>query len=282
MRKIEPNAEDLRTPFVDTVVFAVTTNCNLRCTYCAVSLPDYRGEDFDLSRVEDLAESFSAAKVSLVQISGHGETTMISGWEALSRSFADRNIEVCITSNFSKVFSDAEVDTFARMSWITISVDTVDRKLLKQLRRKVDLRTILDNMAVIKSSARRLGLSPAFNWQCTLSGDVIFGLIDWFELGLANGVTVFTLGNLIEHPGLPNSPRHPARLDKDRLRAACDVLVNLANQIRSAGVSLVIQPGIIEGINESLGRYGINAPLVIQPAPPPKHRRLFARLRAAL
>src|SRR5262245_27101486 len=75
--------EDLTTPFVQTVLFAVTTRCNLRCTYCAVSLPGYSGEDFDVAGFDRLVDGFAKASVNLVQISGHGETTMIPGWERL-------------------------------------------------------------------------------------------------------------------------------------------------------------------------------------------------------
>src|SRR3977135_1930788 len=84
--------DDLLTPFVDTVLWAVTTNCNLRCTYCSVSRPPYRGEDFDLAAIEQIASEFAAAKVRKIQISGHGETTMIPGWEAIGRAFTHHDL----------------------------------------------------------------------------------------------------------------------------------------------------------------------------------------------
>ena len=170
---------DLLTPFVDAVLWEITTNCNLRCTYCSVSLPIYRGEDFDLARIDALTEEFATAKVRMVQISGHGETTMIPGWQEICQAFTRHDINVCITSNFSKMFSDAELDALARMVHITVSIDTVDRELLKNLRRKVDLRTILYNVAMVRLRAERIGRKPHFNWQCTLSDAVIDGLPDW-------------------------------------------------------------------------------------------------------
>jgi pyruvate-formate lyase-activating enzyme len=282
--------DDLLTPFVDTVLWAVTTNCNLRCTYCAVSLPIYRGEDFDLARAEALAEEFATAKVRMVQISGHGETTMIPGWQAIGHAFTRHDINVCITSNFSKVFSDDELDALARMVHITISIDTVDRELLKNMRRKVDLRTILYNMQLVRLAASKLGREARFNWQCTLSDAVVSGLADWFDLGILNGVKKFTLGNLIEHEGLPDSPRHVAKLGKPQLLAACDRITELARLAHSASAELEIQSGIIEGINESLARYGENQPFAlptfapdVPPTPPnTKPRTLFERLRDAL
>jgi pyruvate-formate lyase-activating enzyme len=267
--------DDLLTPFVDTVVWAVTTNCNLRCTYCAVSMPTYRGEDFDLSHIEQIATDFATAKVRKVQISGHGETTMIPNWQAIGQAFTSHDIHVCITSNFSKVFSDDEVDALARMVLITVSIDTVDPKLLKNIRRKVDLRTILYNMQIVRIAAMKLNREVHFNWQCTLSDAVVSGLDEWFRLGHLNGVKTFTLGNLIEHEGLPGSPQHVAKLDKPELLAACGKITELSHLTHLASLQLVIQPGIIEGINQSLARYGENEPFAlpifapkIPPAPP--------------
>jgi hypothetical protein len=55
---------DLLTDHIDVVLLAATTNCNLRCTYCGVSLPSYFGSDFDFSRIEKLVQEMVAAKVA--------------------------------------------------------------------------------------------------------------------------------------------------------------------------------------------------------------------------
>src|ERR1700740_1396287 len=123
-----------------------------------------------LSRVEKLVQEMVAAKVVFVQIRGQGETTIIPNWEAYCKYFQDSGIHVLITTNFSTVYSEPEIDAFARMSAITISIDTVDRELLKQIRRKVDLRTILYNMQRVRLRAvSHYGREPVYNWQCTLS-----------------------------------------------------------------------------------------------------------------
>jgi Radical SAM superfamily len=254
------SAQDLLTPYVDVALFAVTTNCNLRCTYCPVISPTYVGEDFDLSQTDDLAEEFTLAKVRLVQISGHGETTIIPGWEKLCEAFERRGIAVCITSNFSNIFSDAEIDALARMTHITISIDTVDRELLARMRRRVDLRTILYNMSRVRLRAKQLDRKPAFNWQCTLSDEVTAGLQNWLDMGILNGVTHFTLGNLLAYPGVPGSSRHVATLDGPALETACRELTNLKQRARAAGVALTIQTGIVEGINEKLWSSGVSQP----------------------
>jgi Radical SAM superfamily len=264
--------DDLVTDHVDMVLFETTTNCNRRCTYCGLSLPWYVGRDFDFSRVEKLVREMVAARVDAVQISGHGETTIIPNWETYCKWFQDHGIAVSITSNFSTIYSEAEVDAFARMSCITISIDTVDRELLKQVRRKVDLRTILYNMQRIRLRAVvQYGREPNFNWQCTLSDLVAPGLPEWVQMGLLNGVKNFTFGNLIEYKQLPEIlardkaviPRHVARLEREPLLAACKSIADAVSLAQEAKANVIMQPGIVEGINARLGELGVNTPFAM-------------------
>ena len=263
---------DLLTSRIDIVLFETTTNCNLRCTYCGVSSPSYIGSDFDLSRISDVVSSMVSANVRNVQISGHGETTIIPNWHVHCREFQDAGIGVSITSNFATVFSEAEVDALARMSSITISIDTVDRDLLKAVRRKVDLRTILYNMQLIRLGSLRIGgREPTFNWQCTLTDVVVSGLKEWVQMGLLTNVKSFTLGNFLEHNGLSEVlereraliPRHVAHLDAQSLAEACASISEAVSLARSKGASVVVQPGIVEGINARLGALGVNAPFSV-------------------
>jgi len=262
--------DDLVTRKIDTVLFEATTGCNLRCTYCGVSSPTYISKDFDFGRIEEIAASMAAVHVRTVQISGHGETTMLPDWVRYCREFLDRKIGLCITSNFSKIFSDDEIDVLARMDWITVSIDTVNRKLLMEIRRRVDLRTILYNMQAVRLRAlTKYGRLPVFNWQCTLSNLVIDGLVDWAQMGILSGVEQFTLGNLIENQevaravsadGLP-VPRHIARLERDELLEACRTIQKTVHAVREGGAAITIQPGIEEGIAARLASFGMNAPL---------------------
>ena len=263
---------DLLTDHVDMVLFETTTNCNLRCTYCGLSLPWYVGSDFDFSHINRLVREMVAANVKGVQISGHGETTIIPNWENYCKVFQDHGIEVSITSNFSTIYSDAEIEAFACMSCITISIDTVDRELLRQVRRKVDVRTILYNMQRIRLKAlAAYSREPNFNWQCTLSDLVVPKVPEWVQMGLLNGVKNFTFGNLIEYKDLPELlagekaviPRHVARLEKAQLIAACQSITEAICIAKKAKAVVNVQPGLVEGINARLGEFGINSPFKI-------------------
>ncbi len=262
-------SDDLLTSRIDVVLFEATTGCNLRCTYCAVSAPSYRASNFDFTGIDDIVQSMASANVRTVQLSGHGETTVLPGWDRYCQLFFDRGIALCITSNFSKIFVDSEIDVLARMDWITVSIDTIDRELLMAIRRKVDLRTIIYNLQSIRLRAlRKYHRLPIFNWQCTLSDQVVWGLPDWVQMGLLNGVTKFTLGNLVEQSEVAQTisteglsvPRHIARLDRNDLIKACALIREASLIARDGGGKLNLQPGIAEGVFVRLASFGINAP----------------------
>src|SRR5205823_2860277 len=66
------------------VRLSLTTRCNLRCVYCAVSQSTYQGSDM----TADVAHQATAAilrialehKLRAVHVNGHGETTFVPGW----------------------------------------------------------------------------------------------------------------------------------------------------------------------------------------------------------
>jgi radical SAM protein with 4Fe4S-binding SPASM domain len=189
---------------------------------------------------------------------------------ARRRLFFERGIGVRITSNFAKIFTDVEIDALSRMQDVTISIDTIDRVALKSIRRRVNLRTILYNMQRVRLASVALdGRQPAFNWQCTISDRVAFGLTAWVEMGLLNGVHTFTLCNLIEHKDLPeileseNAPlcRHVARMEREPLLAACESIRSAVALSRKRGATFIIQPGILEGINQRLRMFGVDKQL---------------------
>ena len=105
---------------------------------------------------------------------------------------------------------------------------------------------------------------------------VVSGLPAWVGVGLVNGVGTFTLCNLIEHKDLPevlareNAPivRHVASMERDPLIAACASIMSAVGRAQEAGAAFIIQPGILEGINERLRQLGVKQALTFSPLSP--------------
>jgi MoaA/NifB/PqqE/SkfB family radical SAM enzyme len=176
-----------------------TSDCNLRCSYCAVSLPSYAGADMSPETIELLHRGLANRQLEIVTLNGHGETTMIPGWPRKLKPFID-NFPVGMTSNFARQFSPEELDAFARFKSINISLDTADPVLLKRIRRSVSLDQILDNLANIRAAADRLNLpGPAVYIFCTVYDQNVLHLEDLGRLAVSLRVTGVIFGNLMKH-----------------------------------------------------------------------------------
>jgi molybdenum cofactor biosynthesis enzyme MoaA len=154
--------EDLEARSIECLLLTVTTNCNLRCTYCCVSQPWYTGQNLDISRLDHFISELSDYKVGLIQVNGHGETTMVEGWEKFCQKLLQQGFALCITSNFARLFTSDELQVLASMRFIIISIDTVNKELLRRIRRAVKLENILSNMKNIQNRAKAGGLRRRF------------------------------------------------------------------------------------------------------------------------
>lgn len=77
------------------VLLAATMNCNMRCTYCAVSQPWYTGHDFDFTRIDELVEEMVAARLVCVQMMTFcGLNGNFYSWFHLSTKMYQRHLEI--------------------------------------------------------------------------------------------------------------------------------------------------------------------------------------------
>ena len=176
----------------------ITTACNLRCVYCSVSHPGYSGKHMSREVFDEIYKIVRPEDKSMtVMLNGHGETSYHPEWVDFSRMIQSRCERVNIISNFAKHFDDDEIDVMARMRCIEISLDTVDDNLLKQLRRKVALGTILRNIHLVRARARQIGLETTWALSCGIFDKSIPGLekLAWFAI--TAGFTSITFWNLV-------------------------------------------------------------------------------------
>jgi MoaA/NifB/PqqE/SkfB family radical SAM enzyme len=155
------------------VRLALTTRCNLRCVYCAVSQNAYHGEDLpeSLARkaLQIIPQIVDKERIYAVNVNGHGETTFVPGWTETCKALLDENLPLVLTTNLAKSLSKEEAEVLAQMRALNVSIDSSDAGVLRRMRRNVDVRQILTNITFIRVAARRLGISPpAFRFSCGL------------------------------------------------------------------------------------------------------------------
>ena len=242
----------LSSPVTNLVNFEFTTRCNLRCTYCAVSLPDYVGVDFEIDDFDKLVEQLKARKLKTVNVNGHGETTFVPDWHRRVSALADAGFDITIITNLARKLAPKELALMARMSVITVSIDTHDAKLLRQIRRAVKVETILWNIEAIRRAADEHKLArPRFIWSCVVSDLIAMGLADFVRFGIAHGVNDYVLCNMVEHPGLSAKvqPRNVLALPSHNLARFSGVLAEAKDLIHEAGGGLHIAGDLAELIS---------------------------------
>jgi|10_taG_2_1085330.scaffolds.fasta_scaffold00033_13 MoaA/NifB/PqqE/SkfB family radical SAM enzyme len=178
-----------------------TTNCNLKCTYCALSQPWYQGKAPYYGETKDrridlkidtdkLIETLKRRNTKTINIHGHGETTILPDWHITARKFLNAGFDVIICTNLIKKFTAEECQILSELYSITVSLDSIDQKTFKELRGG-DIRQLIYNMTRIKAIAEENSLYQRWIWSVVVLDKSLPGLMDLVKMGLVLGVEAF-------------------------------------------------------------------------------------------
>ena len=224
-----------------TVFLELTSRCNLRCVYCAVSQPTYRGIDLPLKGFDNFLEQMRTRGVRTVVMNGHGESTIIKDWEIYSDRLADAGFRLHITTNMAKRLTPSEVAALSRFERILVSIDTIDASLLARLRRGANLDVILGNIAAVPDFAAARRSSPQIAISCTVGDLSAPGIPDLVEAMLERGIRVFRFGDLAEYEPIEGVTwmRHVSSL-------GAETLANVRSRFRLALAHIEAAGGLHE------------------------------------
>jgi hypothetical protein len=239
----------LTTDYLDHASIEFTTGCNIHCIYCQSNGQGYVRQDLDLSNFEAVADFFLSMGVPRLSVFGHGETTSFKGWERCCDALLDRGLEMTLTTNLAKKFSNTEIETLSRFSKITVSVDTADRELFRTLRRGADLDRILETMDSIRAVAQGRGAAPPeFGFNSVVSNLVAGDLPSLVALGVRQGVASFSFVNMAKYdiPDMGVGILPLFWLETPQLLKALKGLSLAVNLARLHGCGVHIQPRLME------------------------------------
>lgn len=254
---VMPSVEDLlESTETDTVFIELTTRCNLRCTYCAVSQPTYRGIDLALDGFENFVAQMKSRRVRHVNLNGHGESTIVGDWHSYADRLADEGFALSITTNLAKRLTDEEIATLSRFERILVSIDTVDAELLARLRRGSNLGRILDSIARILEVASEHGREPEIAVSCTVGDLSADGVGDLAEELLRHGVRVFRFGDLSEYAEIEGAlrMRHVSHLPDERRPAVREAFAKALKRIEEAGGKAEVDASLRAWLDEQSER----------------------------
>src|SRR6185503_15100782 len=146
----------------------ITSACNLRCVYCHQSNPEgYPQVDMREEWFGAVVEFCRHHGLKMIDFTGAGEATFAEGWQDKSRRVQALGIDLHMTTNLAESLTWSDAKVLARFAHLYVSVDTVNRDLLRRIRRRVDIQAITHNLLLIRSAARAQGLNPPFlAWNC--------------------------------------------------------------------------------------------------------------------
>jgi len=223
----------------------LTTRCNLRCTYCAVSQPDYVGVDMAPGVRESIREQVLriANEQTVVVVNGHGETTFLPDWHRFVDPLLDARLPVYMLSNLAKELDEAELATLARLKNVCVSIDTFDRELLRTVRRAVTPDRVRRNIERIRETARAAGYpAPSFSISAGLYDKNTPGLMEFAREVVRLRFASVVFWNLVKHPDVEGGVNVVAldALPPAELAPRLDIIDRAVNRLRINGVNVIL------------------------------------------
>lgn len=179
---------------IDKVLLELTSRCNLKCPFCTLSHPEYKGGDSSFD-VDQLIPILKRSRVKKVEVNNHGESTIVLGWEKVAQKLLENGFSVSITSNLAKAFSEEEIATLADLT-VYLSIDTIEPELFRKLRLGAYFNRVIQNVEKIQLEKKRKKTGTAMGWRTIICDATYLGVPQLIEYGLALGVSEFYFGHL--------------------------------------------------------------------------------------
>jgi len=242
----------------------LTSRCNLRCVYCAVSQANYREIDMSDEVLSIALESIKGLshyhRLEPIDMNGHGETTMNPGWIEPCITLLHQGIPIRLTTNLAKNYNRDELEVLASMSEIVVSIDTSDMGLLRRMRRKVDIRQIVTNIQMIRATAMRLYRKPpGVQFHCGLYDKNSLLMEDFARFAVSMGVAVVSFWSLTPYPyehtdvSLSDQVKPLDDLADDELVPRVLAIRRALGILKRHGISTSIQADFVERLARRVG-----------------------------
>jgi MoaA/NifB/PqqE/SkfB family radical SAM enzyme len=207
----------------------INEKCNLRCDYCAVSSPSYAGVEMEEALFERIVPLLANEPGAMVHVNGHGETTFHPKWVAWCRRIVEAGHRPHIITNLAKHYTDAELEMLAEFRDIQVSLDSDDGKMMKRIRKAVQVEKVFETIQRIRETAARRGSShaPTFSMSIGVYDPSIWTLERFVQRLIDMNISAITFWDLVEYPhqtlvrplnGLEGRQRERARRVLGRVR----------------------------------------------------------------
>ncbi len=227
-----------------------TSACNLNCIYCPVSQPDYSAQTMKAEIRDKVSCSAKMLGFKEIILNGHGETTIINGWEETVSPLLESGVKCKLISNASKLFSEHEITALSKLHTLTISCDSFSNDVYRKLRRGGSLENILGNISAIRHVSQSRGEhGPSIGLSCVLGADNSPLLEEFILFARAIGIDFLQFCHLKDYPEPPNAGYQLMPLSTLSNSQLLTIRHTLNRAIDTNRPLISLQAGITEEIN---------------------------------
>jgi molybdenum cofactor biosynthesis enzyme MoaA len=158
----------------------------------------------------------------------------------LCDSLTRKGFRPSIITNLARRLDAAEAECLSRFNVIQISMDTVDEIQLAELRRRVRLSSIVENIDQIRKAARALSIAPPrFALSCGVFDVNFAGLEQVADFAIQYRIASVTFWELVKYPDVPGATNvnSVATLDPKEVARAVACLENTLAKLDKAGIT---------------------------------------------
>lgn len=188
------NKVPVTTPVPIQINLELTTACNYSCQYCAVNLSNYRANKIQKEKAFQIIDDLSAIgyEKGVIQLSGHGESTILPWFEELLAYIREKlpNINISFHTNGSYLAALAEAIIKYRVAHISISVDAGTQDIFDEIRGKGSFKALIRGLDAIKEQKHlHQAQQPNLWFVATIMKTNIFDLEQLVKLAVQYQVT---------------------------------------------------------------------------------------------
>lgn len=221
-----------------------THHCNLACRYCILRDNHTARKDADIETLLRRVDTGDDFTVGYWQMSHMGEITTYPRWLELADAIRKKT-PLLILSNFCKRFSEEELLMLARAKYLTISLDTTDRALLKRIRTGADPVRIVKNIGAVREAAEKAGLpAPGIILSTVVSAPVVPYLPSLALLAVALKINHIHLQNVAMENTIPGMAEDLALSPAKDDAALKTSLTDMLDILRRNGITHTLLGGL--------------------------------------
>ena len=176
------------------MAISFTNRCNLSCIYCVQSVHKdtnpYFKMDFPYEYAEKTLDLFASQGIKKFSTCVEGEATIYRNWYDTFSAFHKKypDIELWMTTNLNRKYSDDELELLANYTVLDISIDSIDSQVYSELRVNGRLELLLKNLELIEEKVRMLGIEgPSISLHAVVSDKTWRGMEALADFAFSHG-----------------------------------------------------------------------------------------------